>query len=318
MWMFGWISSPFVKVAYFPLFFVCVNPVWVYFIGMNMGKSVISFCVLSVLVLPASANAQHHETFAGRSGKRVEEVNKARIRAKQEREAARTWAQQRGMPMRFDDGRRAIELVALRGGHPIYLTTRNDDAAISSAADQVRDSAPFQVSGTGLKVGVWDGGSIRSTHQEFGSRVVIADGSSYGNDATHVGGTLGASGVVAQAQGMVPNVQIDSYDWTDDIAEMLAAGAAAPLETNTIHISNHSYGTIGGWTYMPAGAWSQHTGWHWAPWLTWGAGELDFYFGQYDVGATNYDHVVYQAPYYLPFVAVGNDRSDNPSPGATV
>jgi hypothetical protein len=268
---------------------------------------------------PARGLANRVETFANQPDVRLEQVKAAKIRAEDEREAAHQWATERGMSMRFDDGRHVIELMALRNGIPIYVSTRNDSAAISLASDQVRDAEPFLMNGTGLTMGVWDGGAVRATHQEFGGRVTVMDGASPGNHATHVGGTIGAAGVVARAKGMVPNVEIDSYEWTDDIAEMLASGAALPFESNKIHVSNHSYGTVGGWIYMPTGnSWSSRAGWHWPPWMDWASNAVDTRFGQYDAGATNYDHVVYMAPYYLPFVAAGNDRSDNPAPGASI
>lgn len=258
--------------------------------------------------------AQSHETFADNPAKRTAAVQRAQAQAQREKEEARQWAQARGIPMRHDDGRRLMELMAIRNGVPVYYATKNREAAISTATDQVRGMAPFNVDGSGLVLGVWDGGSVMTTHQEFGGRVADMDGVASHYHATHVGGTIGAAGVVTNAMGMAPAVVIDSYDWNSDIAEMISRAASYPGEPGKIQLSNHSYGTVGGWTWSLSGI----SAYQWPQWLDWGAGELDIYFGQYDAGATNYDQVVYDAPYYLPFVSAGNERSDNPANGETV
>jgi hypothetical protein len=272
----------------------------------------LSALAIGILLVPEKAAAN----FAQNPGKRQEAVRAAREKARQEREWARDWAATHGMPLRYDDGKRLMELMALRNGRPVYYSTRNHNAAVSSAADQVRDTAPYSVSGTGLIVGVWDGGAVMTNHQEFGVRVSYMDTEPYATHyhATHVGGTVGASGIVANAEGMAPAVNIDSYEWTDDLAEMTARAASYPGEPGKIYLSNHSYGSVGGWTWGLGGS----AYYYWPPWLDWGAGAEDPYFGRYDAGAVAYDQVVYDAPYYLPFVAAGNDRADNPTNTETV
>jgi len=270
------------------------------------------FCVVALSV--AGASAQSHETFADNPARRVAAVQTAREQALRDKEEASQWAAEHGMPMRYDNGQRVIELMAIRNGRPVYYSTRNHNAAISTAADQVRNTTPYNADGAGLTVGVWDGGSVLTTHPEFGGRVSNMDGVASHYHSTHVGGTIGAAGIVTNAMGMAPAVNIDSYDWDADIAEMMSRAAASPGETNAIYVSNHSYGTVGGWTWGLGGS----AYYYWPPWLNWGPGEVDIYFGQYDAGAIGYDQVVYDAPYYLPFVAAGNDRSDNPANGETV
>ncbi len=279
---------------------------------MRVSKPLLFLFVLAWMGL--DAQAQRHETFADRPAKREETVQKAREEARREKEEAQLWAAVHGVEMRYDDGTHVVELMAIRGGRPIYYATRNSNAAVSTAANLVRETAPYNVDGAGLTVGVWDGGSVLTTHQELVGRVVNEDGVASHYHSTHVGGTIGATGIVANAKGMAPAASIDSYDWNADIAEMNDRAASYPDEPGKIYLSNHSYGTIGGWTWGLSG----FSAYQWPQWLNWGAGEVDYRFGQYDVGATNYDQVVYDAPYYLPFVAAGNDRSDNPSNGETI
>ncbi|MBM4163726.1 MAG: hypothetical protein FJ222_04720 [Lentisphaerae bacterium] len=189
------------------------------------------------------------------------------------------------------------ELQAIRGNRVYIYHTRNVEAALSTAANLVRTTAPYNVSGTGGSVGVWDEGSVRSSHQEFGGRVVNKDGVGASDHSTHVGGTIGASGVDPAALGMAPGASIDSYDWNSDTAEMTAAALAAPGEAGKIQLSNHSYGYLRGW---------DGTTWY----GVWPARE-DEGFGQYDDTAATIDALCYNAPYYLPCKAAGNDRNDN-------
>ncbi len=271
------------------------------------GSLLISSALL--LVVP-DVQGQRHETFADNPSKRAEAVQRARVNAQREKEEAWHWAADHGVPMRSDNGQHVMELMAIRHGRPIYYATKNHDAAISTASDLVRNTAPYNADGSGLTVGIWDGGSVMTSHQELTGRVVNVDGVPSHYHSTHVGGTIGAAGIVTNAMGMAPAVHIDSYDWNSDIAEMLSQAASYPGEPGKIYLSNHSYGTIGGWTWNLSGGIPAY---QWPSWLDWGPGEVDIYFGQYDAGATNYDAVVYNAPYFLPFVAAGNDRSDNPT-----
>jgi len=245
-----------------------------------------------------------------------------REKAKQVRRAkleAVAWARERGLPVRVDDGRRVIELMFVENGRPFYYTTDNANAAISTATDLVRDTAPYNfLNGEGYTVGIWDGGSVRSTHQEFnsnsGARVNVMDGASNHWHSTHVGGTIGAEGQQASARGMAPSVTIDSYDWNDDTSEMAYRGAASPREAGAIEVSNQSYGYISGWyQVIPEGPF------YWTESVPWGDETTrEPLFGQYDSWARDTDDIVYNAPYFLPFKSAGNDRNDNPSNGSTV
>jgi len=152
-----------------------------------------------------------------------------------------------GIPVRLDGPDHKVSILYdLRGEEPLYRTTLNVNAAISTGANLIRQTAPYNLDGSGIKVGIWDGGSVRNTHQEFNTTRVVKKNSTAAVDdhATHVAGTIGASGFQASAKGMAPLVAIDSYEWTDDYAEMTAVGAATANDsfTTKIPLSNHSYG----------------------------------------------------------------------------
>ncbi|VGO16744.1 Subtilisin DY [Pontiella desulfatans] len=223
-------------------------------------------------------------------------------KASTDKEAARVWALANNKPMRVDDGRQVMELMAVRNGKPVYYITHNSNAAISSAANKVRTTAPYNLDGAGINVGVWDAGAVRTSHQEFDSgRAVVKDGYTTTHyHATHVAGTIGAKGVQTNAKGMAPSASIHSYYWNSDISEMTTAAATAPGQTgNKIYLSNHSYGQGVGWT------------------------QGTFYdnrdeFGQYNSEARTVDQVLYNAQYYLPFWSSGNDRTDGTSSSSPV
>ena len=102
-----------------------------------------------------------------------------------------------------------------------------------------------------LSIGIWDAGWVLASHQEFDDRVMIMDSNSEPNEfnldpnhATHVAGTIGASGdPCAAAKGMAPAVNIDSYDWYSDTSEMASRAATGDGEDGRIYLSNH-YGCI--------------------------------------------------------------------------
>lgn len=200
------------------------------------------------------------------------------------------------------------ELQAIRNARPFFYRTMNINAAISTAANLIRNTPPYNVSGAGETVGVWDGGAVRSTHQELTGRVTVMDGSTTIDHATHVAGTIGASGVSANALGMAPAIGIASYDWNGDLSEMTSRAMVTSGQAGKIQLSNHSYGMLTGWdtsdgTYKWYGVW----------------GDLEAAsFGQYDSTAKDWDTLCYSAPYYLPCKATGNDRDDPvPASGAT-
>ena len=232
--------------------------------------------------------------------------------ARTRREAAWARAKQRGLPIKGEKpGGGAFELMDFDGERPLYRTTCNANAGISSGANLLW-VAPYGVNGEGGTVGVWDASSARTTHREYGGRVTSMDGASASSDhASHVVGTICAAGIDAAAKGMAPAVRVDSYDWTDDVSEMAERGAAVPGEAGMINISSHSYGMYAGWAYTQSPAYTWYgTGMD--------AAGYEDHFGQYNAYARDIDTLAYSLPYYLIFWAAGNDRGDNPASGNNV
>lgn len=245
---------------------------------------------------------------------RGQAVERLSAESENQRQQAAAFALAHGLSLREEHADGTVrELMGVsESGEPLFLTTMNRDAAISIGAD-ILQAAPYSLDGAGLTIGMWDGGAGRISHQEFQGRMFNINGAGAITHATHVGGTLIAAGIDPRARGMAPAALVDSYDWNDDLAEMTAAAAALPNEPGKIALSNHSYGFIRGWQfdggkggfvwYGPAGA---------------NASGFDPNFGAYNFRAALNDGLVYNAPYFLPFWAAGNDRSDNPATGNPV
>ena len=163
----------------------------------------------------------------------------AEMQALEERQrvAVLAKAKELNVPLRIDrPGENVAELYDFRGDEPIYRKTLNINAAISNGANLL-SPAPYNLDGTGIRVGIWDEARVRSTHQELAGRVTVMDPTtsiSFSDHATHVGGVVGATGIDANAKGMAPKVNLNSYDWNSDYTEMTQAGAALAL--SLIHI----------------------------------------------------------------------------------
>lgn len=243
---------------------------------------------------------------------RSDYVKQLAIANRAARAEAEQWARAHGFPLWHDDGVHVFGLMYLRNNRPVYYMTENVNAAISTATDRVRNTTPYNLDGSGLTVGLWDGSGARTTHQEFGSRIHIMDGAFSPSDhATHVAGTIGAVGIDPRALGMAPGVKIDSYDFEDDTEEIAQRGASMASEQDKIYVSNHSYGPGSGWQYTDI---SGNYGWHWWSEVWNGADSTADMFGQYDPTARQWDEIAYGAPYYLIFTSAGNHRNDNPTP----
>jgi len=215
---------------------------------------------------------------------------------------------EKGWPIRTEDSTGVTEIAFLDdNGSPVYRTTTNTHAAISTQTDLVHSGggAGYDLNGENMIVGEWDGGAVRGTHEILTGRVTQVDGATNNsNHATHVAGTLiGSNAGNSGSKGMAPEAALDAYDWFSDNSEMATAAAGGLL------ISNHSYGLITGWAN---GSWSGNSGWHWWGDVNFSTTE-DSDFGRYS--RNTWDEIAYDAPFYLIVKSAGNDRGQGPNSG---
>ena len=108
----------------------------------------------------------------------------------------------------------------------------NDSNRIVTEADVVQ-APPFDLDGTGVTALIYDGGTALSSHNDFGGRLTVHDGSGLSNHATHTSGTVGGDGTASggQFRGMAPGVNLLSYGFQFD-------GSGIFLYTNPGDIEN--------------------------------------------------------------------------------
>lgn len=214
------------------------------------------------------------------------------------RKRAEDFARRNNLPIRkvFKDGK-VIELQWIENGQPIYYQTLNVDAAATISTDDVWGN-PYYLTGSLVTMGIWDGGGVRLTHQEFTNRVTQIDNpDSIIDHATHVAGTMISYGNTYNSHGMSPDAKLAAYDWKMDISEITNSSFS-------INTSNHSYGPICGWL------------WDGLVWRWFGDPSIsqteDYKFGFYDIRSKDVDNITYSIrPFHLIVAAAGNDRADN-------
>lgn len=190
----------------------------------------------------------------------------------------------------------------VRNGHVLYRTTYNLAAARATKTTHLQPggSLGLNLDGSGITVGVWDGGPADDSHPEFNntgnsdSRITVIDGATIDGDTgfsshgTHVTGTISAKGTDPNALGMASNVNVKSYNWNSDTSEMVVAvnDVSAP-----IFLSNHSYG-------IPI---NRDDG-----------SQLDASFiGTYTQDASTIDNIARNNPKYLMVMSAGNSGTTN-------
>ena len=183
------------------------------------------------------------------------------------------------------------EIKYIIDNQPIYMTTHNAGSAEATRTNFLHPGGGLNLNleGDNMTIGVWDGDNVRDTHSEFqsldftsGSRISSPDfgaSDAYSNHATHVAGTIIATGLNESAKGMAPKASVISYDWDADSVE---AGNES-LE-NGLLLSNHSYG-------IPV---QQND-------------NLNYLMGSYGAESREWDAITHLADYYLPVISAGND-----------
>ncbi|MCP1994696.1 S8 family serine peptidase [Flavobacterium sp. HSC-61S13] len=207
---------------------------------------------------------------------------------------AQEFALAKGLPLSgFDkDGNYFAVYEIDKKGNLIYYSTKNAGSRKTARVDNIKTELGLDLNGEDMTVGVWDGGVGLSTHVELDGRIIFKDKSTAVNrHATHVIGTVASAGTNnAASKGMAPKATIWSNDWNKDTSEMAAQAAEGLL------VSNHSYGVDTTNENFPI--------------------PVD-YFGSYDFTAYRFDMIAFNAPFYQPVVAAGNDRQSflrlNPS-----
>ncbi|MBN2756239.1 MAG: S8 family serine peptidase [Bacteroidales bacterium] len=241
------------------------------------------------------------------------ELEKISSKSKQNRTDAFKIAQEKGWKTKLVDKNGNVSVLQRvyklgKSYLPVYNSVKNSGGTNGgSVVNKTSALWPggelgLSLTGSGLTVAIWDGGPSRNTHQEFGSRVTLKETGTFGDHATHVTGTIGATGVDAAAKGMAYGVSIHSYSFYDGDDEI------ATYAGNYL-VSNHSYGSVCGWAYGNGYFGGGSSDWEWV-------GDNSqfacYMFGWYSPDAADWDEIAYNAPYYLILKAAGNDHNFSP------
>lgn len=232
-------------------------------------------------------------------------------------------AKQHGWPLRKNySSQRVLQLQHVDAlGHPVYYTLHNVEAArgTRTLALQGRGSLPVSLSGSSPvmagRLGLWDGGRVLESHQEFsgaGSGKILHKNNlaAVNNHTTHLAGTLAGRGVDPDARGMASEAQLAVWDYTNDLAEL---AVAAP----DLLISNHAYGPVAGWVYNDSRPGTNHD----LKWEWWGTPSIstteDYLFGFYSTTVQDLDRLAYNNPFFLMVRSADNKRSETGPPAGT-
>ncbi len=100
---------------------------------------------------------------------------------------------------------------------PRLSEVANDSNRALVQADALQ-AAPYGLDGSGVDVLVYDGGTARASHVDFGGRLTTRDSSFTIDHATHVSATVGGDGSASGGtyRGIAPGVTIESYGFEHD------------------------------------------------------------------------------------------------------
>ena len=244
--------------------------------------------------------------------------------------------------IRRPDGSKLL-LSGEMAGSPIYTVSHNFVAAMGISADEVwpasvgypEASTGLNLTGAGQTLALWENdGGVLTNHIEFTNhfgttnRVIQKDGAALdtSSHATAVAGTMAAGGnyglvILGDARGVAYEASVFAYSLLGFKPEREAA-AAGDATNPPVFVSNHSWGSLNGWTRENV----TYTGTNYpGAWVWYGLSDTnfaeDYKFGFYTPdqptksdGCTNVDRFLYsEAPRHLLVFSCGNDRGEGPT-----
>jgi subtilisin family serine protease len=209
-----------------------------------------------------------------------------------------TWTDTNGNVYFFDH--------IMEGGSAGIKVTHNIESAQTVGAQKLwpGGSSGFNLNGSNVLMAQWDGGDVRTNHQEFtnGFRASLLNGPTargIQDHPTHVAGTMTAYGVNGTAIGFANRARLLESAFDYDLTEMPQVVA-----TNNVRESNHSYGYAAGWAGLINVSGTLYYLWFGDPAIS---SSQSWIFGFYDgVAARTNDLIIYTAQTYLPVFSSGN------------
>jgi hypothetical protein len=127
------------------------------------------------------------------------------------------------------------------------LVSRNDGSRALIKVNEVQ-AAPFNLTGSGVRLGIWDGGSV-ATHTGFSNRLTIKNNVAVDGHATHVAGTMAGNGANSpnnNLRGMATSAGIYSWTYVGKTYPAVAQEMISGVDNDAIVLSQNSWGTNSG------------------------------------------------------------------------
>lgn len=186
---------------------------------------------------------------------------------------------------------------------------------IGAASVYPNREAQQSVTGAGVRIGVWDLGFPRLTHEDFTGKSIDTVGT--GSTDSHSTAVVGI--LIGHSVGIAYEADVTSHPFSDSPANDLAAMRAEAEEG--LRLSVHPYHYSAGWQFK-SGGWGSKTAtngndcqtstsWLWDGTETLSTTE-DVQFGYYSSLSADWDELTWDEPYYLPVVAAGNQQGGGP------
>ena len=210
----------------------------------------------------------------------------------------------------LDEG---VSFQGFANGIPYYFASDSQNQIISMNVESLGDNTipGVAVTGDGMTAYIWDGGKVRLTHNEFSGRAMEIETTGSSSDhASGVGSVIIGSGAMPIAKGMAPTANLKVLNFTQGSTTEEMADQSALPENADYMVSNHSYGSLVGWSYR-----SNSSSWYWYGYPDLSPTESAL-FGFYTSTDATYDNVAFQAPQHSIFKSAGNNRGEGP--GETV
>ena len=122
------------------------------------------------------------------------------------------------------------------------------DNAIAAQLSHVTPlfTAPYNLSGAGVVLSIFDIGKADASHPEFSGRLTTHVSDAVAEHPTHVSGTMIAQGIDPQAKGMAPAATLHDFNANDDIG-MVLDNKQNMLPSLSVVADNNSWGYVLGW-----------------------------------------------------------------------
>lgn len=188
-------------------------------------------------------------------------------------------------------------LTGILNGFPVYSKLDNMGAAVTVGVDKVHNAGVTGSQYLNFNIGIWDGGKVNETHQEIIGRVTNQSNSNVDIHATHVTGTILATGINPEVKGMAPNAGAEIFSFRENLYDNLSFISGVYPGG---FISNHSYGHEAGWYFEPE---EQKNYWNGDITIS---NKESFIFGQYSQISRTIDSLCVEYSNHLLVYSSGN------------